>query len=90
MKQTNLHQPPYVGNEDLVDWLKDVARRGAPKSPAPSNGPVPPVVPPRHSGNGRPLFMGALAAIAVLQYVYVDAYLQIARLTKLIVFVAVP
>ena len=79
-----------VGNDDLVDWLKDVARRGAPKPPAPSTDPVPPVAPPSRPGNGRSLFMGALATIAVLQYVYVEVSLQIAKLPKLIVFVAVP
>jgi hypothetical protein len=79
-----------VDNDDLVNWLKDVARRGASKPPPPSNDPLPPVAPPSRPGNGRSLFMGALAAIAVLQYVYVDVYVQIARLPKLIVFVAVP
>jgi hypothetical protein len=87
---SKLPKPAYVGNDDLIDWLKDVGRRGAPKTPALSNDPVPPVGPRAYPGNGRPLFLGAVAAIAALQYFYVDVFLQIAKLPTLIVFVSVP
>jgi hypothetical protein len=85
-----LRTPTNVGNDDLIDWLKDVGRRGAPKPPAPSSDPLPPVAPRARTGRGRPLLLGALAAIAALQYIYVDVFLQIAKLPKLIVFISVP
>jgi hypothetical protein len=83
-------EPANLGSDDLIDWLKDVGRRGAPKSPAPSSDPVPPVATRARTGRGRPLFLGVLAAIAALQYLYVDVFLQIAKLPTLIVFVPVP
>ena len=87
---SKVRKPANLGSDDLIDWLKDVGRRGAPKSPAPPNDPLPPVAPRARAGRGRPLFLGALAAIAALQYVYVDVFLQIAKLPTLIVFVPVP
>lgn len=87
---SKVRKPANLGSDDLIDWLKDVGRRGAPKPPAPSIDPVPPVAPPSRTGRGRPLFLGVLAAIAALQYLYVDVFLQIAKLPTLIVFVPVP
>jgi hypothetical protein len=87
---STLRKPANVGSDDLIDWLKDVGRRGAPKPVPPSNDPGPRVAPRPHTKRGRALFLGALAAIAALQYIYVDVFLQIAKLPQLIVFVSVP
>jgi hypothetical protein len=87
-------KPANLGSDDLIDWLQDAGRRKAPKPPAPASepaqAPAPAAARRSRAGRTRPILLGALAAVAALQYVYADVFLQIAKLPSLIVFVSVP
>jgi hypothetical protein len=84
--------PGSTDSFQLAQWLKEVGRRRVrPRSaPHPSAEAVAPAPPAGSTTDARRwLLLSLLAAFAFLQYFYADAFLQIARLPSIIVFVLV-
>jgi hypothetical protein len=81
--------PGEPESEDLVEWLKDAARRVPRRSLAIDPPAQPPAAAPRPKPRSRPLLLSAFAALSYLPYFYAEVYLEIARLPAVIVFVPV-
>ena len=74
-------------SQELAGWLVEAGKRRIVRPPAALEGPVEnPSMESRHSRLPRLLLLGVLA-VACLQYLYLDALLEIASLRQLIVFV---
>jgi hypothetical protein len=84
--------PGSTDSFQLAQWLREVGRRRIrpPSAPRPSAEPPPPAPPAAPTLDARRwLLLSLLATLAFLQYFYADAFLQIARLPSIIVFVLV-
>ena len=83
--------PGQPESEDLVEWLKDAARRVPRRALTldPSAQPPTAAPRPRPRSPSRALLLSAFAALSYLPYFYAEVYLEIARLPGVIVFVPV-